>query len=189
MDRPSLLFLIIFVLLIFLSSLYIPSNQLSVYKGSARLEKIYIEDYKFTLAYLHTSQTSNPAFPAYLFIHGHKGDVTQAISMTKFFFNHGLDFNMYSIDFNQGAVGISYSLLKAEVKFTEACIKEIAKRHPSSKIVIIGHSFGGVVGSLALINNGEKYVKGMIALSTPFEAVPVNSDYNFIWEYHRMHNF
>jgi PGAP1-like protein len=190
MDRIGILLLFLYIFMIYVSLHYIPSNKLSIYNASARLGKISIENSNnFVLNYIQTSKHQPSTAPPYLFIHGHKGSVKQAISMTQYFHKAGIEVNMFSIDFNEGAVGLSYSLLMAEVKFTEDCIKEIAKRYPGTKITLLGHSFGGIVASLALINLDKSLVKGMVTLSTPFALPPVNTDIRFVWEYCRIHQF
>ena len=107
--------------------------------------------------------------------------------MTVFFESNSLDMSMYSIDFNEGAVALSYPLLEAEVNFTVACIQEISKRHPNQQIIILAHSFGGVVGSLALQHVPRSLIKGLVTLGTPFKSPPVNSDLRMIRSYDRMY--
>ena len=192
MDKPGALLLLLLSLLFFLSPFYIPSNTLQVHHASARIEKIFLASPSdFSLGRLHTSSRPSPLSPSspYLFIHGHKGSITQGISMTQYFHTHGLELDMYSLDFNEGAVGISPSLLLAEVNFTQQCILEISRRYPNTPIGIVAHSFGGVVAALALQSLKPGLVKGLLTLSTPFTAPPVTSDWKFVREYHKMHSF
>ena len=107
--------------------------------------------------------------------------------MTVFFESNSLDMNMYSIDFDEGAVALSYPLLEAEVNFTVACMQEISKRHPGQQIIILAHSFGGVVGSLALHHVPRSLIKGLVTLGTPFKSPPVNSDLRLVRAYDQMY--
>jgi len=61
----------------------------------------------------------------FIFLHGHKGNVKQAISMTTFFLKQDLDIDMFSIDFVEGAVAVSSTLTYAEAEYTVKCIKTV----------------------------------------------------------------
>ena len=54
----------------------------------------------------------------FIFVHGHKGNVKQAISMTVFFQKQNVDIDMFSIDFVEGAVALSSTLTYAEAEYT-----------------------------------------------------------------------
>lgn len=190
MDKLGITLFGVLLFSIYLSLIYIPHNQLTVHRASARAQKIMIDNpFNFTLSYLNTGEDHSNDYPIYLFIHGHKGSWKQAISMTKFFENHGAKISMYTIDFNEGAVGISYSLLLAEVDFTVKCIEKLHSINPKKNLIILAHSFGGIIGSLALKLYSGDFVKGMIALSTPFEAPPITNDIRITWKYAEIHKF
>lgn len=190
MDKIGFLLLLLLILCICVSPFYIPINKLKVHHASAKIEKISIKSpYGFSLVQVRTSHSfQTPKYP-YLFIHGHKGSVKQAISMTKHFHMAGTEIDMFSIDFNEGAVALSHSLLLKEVEFAEKCIEEIHKRYPHQQITILAHSFGGVIAALALHNLSNNMVKGIIALSTPFVSSPITNDFRFIQEFNKMHEF
>lgn len=108
-------------------------------------------------------------------MHGHKGNVKQAIAMSGYLmrFKH-LRYDIFSVDYNEGAVGLSYELLMAEAEYLKNCMNVILKL-TNRDIGLIGHSMGGIVASLAL-NFPDAPVNRiyyMLALSTPFKFAPI----------------
>lgn len=176
MDTIGVYCFVLYVILLLLSSGSIPQNQLKVYRGPARMIPVDIDQnpYGFRLI---SVLTANRKGPPVLFVHGHKGNAKQAIAMTDFFLKKGIIMNMYSLDFLEGAVGISHSLLYEEASFMQKALKWLAKAHPDEELVIIAHSMGGIVASLAITmaDTPMSFIKGIICLSAPINSHPVNS--------------
>lgn len=174
---------------------YLPQERLERYKGSATLTENALVNgnpYGFTLNYLdiYTGRSKTTPYPPFLFIHGHKGHVDQAIDMAQYFAFHDMDLDFYSIDFKEGAVALSYPLLAAEAEFVKDCLKELALMY-DKKITIIAHSMGGVVASLALAYEDAPVdrIDNIIALSTPFEAHPTGLHLAYPVLYSTIHDF
>lgn len=190
MQNLGLFFIVFLILCIYLSTICVPPNQLTVYRASAKLNHILTDrQHSFSLTLLNRGPLQGSNSKPYLFIHGHKGNVKQAISMAMHFYYNNVEMTMYSIDFSEGAVAVSYDLLLAEAEFTILCIKEIEKRHGGQSITIIGHSFGGIVAALALGKIRPGIIDGIIALGTPFESPPINSDYRMLQAYNSIYKY
>ena len=188
----GLVYLIVYALTLHLSVVYIPPNQLTVHRSSAKLKQVPLEhnNYGFELTKLVQKPSTQERTP-FIFVHGHKGNVKQAISMSQFFEKKNLKLDMYSVDFKDAAVGLSHSLMYTEAEFLNKCLLKVAQLHPNKSIGLITHSMGGIVASLALSLPSAPVDKvfTMIALSTPFEAQPVNSYLAFPVAYNKVHNF
>lgn len=193
MQKLGIFFLLAFITIFQIAPVYIPHNQLTVHRGSARLTKINMpaNRYGFTLQFLDISKKKTDSTIPFLFVHGHKGNVKQAISMNQYFSNKGLPIDMYSVDFKEGVSALGHSLLWKEAYFVKDSIIEIASRYPDTKIGLITHSMGGIVASLALTlpDCPKEKVLVMIALSTPFEAHPLNTYLALPKAYEKIHSF
>lgn len=179
-----------FLLTAYLSPLFIPPNQLTVHRGSAILQPLPLSHpFGFLLKRLELSRPSHKPRLA-LFVPGHKGNVKQAISMTRFFDKESVELEMYSVDFGEGAVAVSGELARAEADFVSQCIQYLA-RERKGPITIIAHSMGGVVASLALAmpSTPTHRVSEVIALSTPFGSPPVATSLSLAEVYLDMHEF
>ena len=179
-----------FLLTAYLSPLYIPPNQLTVHRGSAILQPLpLVHPFGFLLKRLDlSSPRHNPRLV--LFVPGHKGNVKQAISMTRFFEREGVEMEMHSVDFGEGAVAVSGDLARAEAEFVSQCLQYLAKER-KGPITIITHSMGGVIVSLALAlpSTPTARVSEVIALSTPFAVPPVATSLSLASVYRDMHRF
>ncbi|CAG9311913.1 unnamed protein product [Blepharisma stoltei] len=193
MQKIGWVFLLILIAIFVYTPYYIPQNQLTVHRGSARLTRMKLPKsaYGFSLQYLDISKSRGEATVPFLFIHGHRGSVKQAISMNQFFSNKGLSIDMYSVDFKEGAVGVSDSLLREEADFIKLSLIEIANKYPNKKIGLIAHSMGGIAVSLALSLPDAPVDKilTLISLSTPFEVHPLNLYIDSALIYKQIHDF
>ncbi len=182
--------------------MYIPPNQLTIHRANARLFTISLPDHNYGFYLKFVSVNSESARDTYnylkksvrnpiVFVHGHKGSVKQAISMAKFYEDNGIYVDMFSVDFKEGAVGLSHNLLDQEASFLNDALIEIARLYKNKKIGLIVHSMGGVVASLALTlpNAPLSRISFVIALNTPFEAHPVNSYLALPLQYAKIHEF
>ena len=179
-----------FLLIAYLSPLYVPHNQLTVHRGSAILRPVPIShSFGFQLKELDWSGSGGKKRLA-LFVPGHKGDVKQAISMTRFFEREGVVWDVYSVDFGEGAVAISADLARAEAEFVSQCLQYIAQQR-KGPITVIAHSMGGIVTSLALAmaSTPTHRVTEVIALSTPFSVPPVATSLSISSLYRDVHLF
>ncbi|CAG9319881.1 unnamed protein product [Blepharisma stoltei] len=196
MKKYGVILLSPFLISLWLSIYYLPQDKITRYHGSSSLTEIPLESksnpYGFSLNYIdiYTGRSKTSQYPPFLFIHGHKGNATQAIEMAQYFGFHDLDLDFYSIDFKGGAVAFSHNLMNAEAQFVVDCLNELSIMY-EKKITIIAHSMGGIVTSLALSlpNAPVGRISTIIALSTPFEAHPTNFYLAFPAAYAKVHNF
>lgn len=195
-------YFLLYLVSVLLLWMYIPPNQLTIHRANARLYTISLPDHKygFYLKFVSVNSESQRDTYNYLkksdrypvvFVHGHKGNVKQAISMAKFYEDNGIYVDMFSVDFKEGAVGLSHNLLDQEAYFLNDALIEIARLYKNKKIGLIVHSMGGVVASLALTfpNAPLEKISFVIALNTPFEAHPVNSYIALPIQYGKIHEF
>lgn len=201
MPRSLLLVGALLALAAYLSSTYLPSNQLTVHRGSAKLLPMPLtHPFGFTLKYLSSGDLQLSKAEAYLrastadpvvFVHGHAGNVKQAISLTRFLLKQNLHVDVFSLDYLEGKSALSHRLLEEESEFLNKSLRYIAELYPQKQITIIAHSMGGVVTSLALALKGAPVdkVSLLVALSTPFESHPLNLSPAWTGLYKRMHEF
>jgi hypothetical protein len=201
MAKALLLVGVLLVLAGYLSSTYLPPNQLTVHRGSAKLINMPLaHPFGFTLKYVSSGDLLESKAEAYLrhssaqpvvFVHGHAGNVKQAISLTRFLLKQGLHVDVFSVDYLEGKSALSHRLLEEESLFLNKSLRYIAELYPTQQITIIAHSMGGVVSSLALALDGAPVAKVslLVALSTPFESHPLNLSAAMTGLYKKMHEF
>jgi pimeloyl-ACP methyl ester carboxylesterase len=61
------------------------------------------------------------------------------------------------------------SLLGQANAFT-AALRWVNDRYPAEKIIIVGHSLGGVVARLSLVRDGAPHVKALISIASPHQG-------------------
>ena len=57
--------------------------------------------------------------------------------------------------------------LMMQANVVTAAIRWINDRYPSEKIIVVGHSLGGVVARLALVRHGAPNVKALVSIASP----------------------
>lgn len=61
------------------------------------------------------------------------------------------------------------SLLGQANAFT-AALRWVNDRYPAEKIIVVGHSLGGVVARLAMVRDGAPHVKALITIASPHQG-------------------
>ena len=76
---------------------------------------------------------------------------------------------VYACDFRGEWSAFDGRIVRRQARFAKRVAKILAKRH-SSKVVVVGHSMGGVVGLLAA--DATKTISAVVALAAPLAAHP-----------------
>lgn len=60
--------------------------------------------------------------------------------------------------------------LEGQSRAFTAALRWVNDRYPAEKIIIVGHSLGGVVARLALVRDGAPHVKALITIASPHQG-------------------
>ncbi|ESP03848.1 hypothetical protein LOTGIDRAFT_110439 [Lottia gigantea] len=118
-----------------------------------------------------------------LFIPGNAGSYRQVRSLGSVSLRKSeniknkIQFNYFSIDFNEEFSGLYGGVLKDQTEFVNECIKKIlsfykSSKSPPSSVILVGHSMGGVIAR-ALFTLSEfniNHVNTIITQSTPHQS-------------------
>ncbi|OMJ91787.1 hypothetical protein SteCoe_5568 [Stentor coeruleus] len=120
---------------------------------------------------------------ACIFIHGHRGDYSQA----KLFSSVMGDIcDMYSFDFKEDISGLSHEVIIKQAEFVTESIVEIQKKFIT--VYVLAHSMGGIVALLSA-KKLTKDIDTIIILNGPLQQSPVNSYLGFPIIYEEVHKY
>jgi hypothetical protein len=88
-------------------------------------------------------------------------------------------YTTYSIDFQEESSAFNVDVLKAQAWFANDAIKSILAKHPkATSVMLVGHSFGGVVSILMplMINFAPNSIHTIMTLSAPLRQHPFELD-------------
>ncbi|KJA29745.1 hypothetical protein HYPSUDRAFT_60597 [Hypholoma sublateritium FD-334 SS-4] len=93
-----------------------------------------------------------------------------------------LDF--FAVEFNEDLSAFHSSTLESQIAYSRQAISYILSLYPlDTKILIVGHSMGGVVAT-SLLPSGN--ISAIITMSTPHTLPPARFDYRIDKLYHRL---
>lgn len=134
----------------------------------------------FRLLQLIRAQSSS----AVLFIPGHRGEPGQSLPLSL----QLPTVDVYAVDFNKAPTAFSTAVLMLETKFVEECLEMMMRKY-RGKVVVVGHSMGGVVAALAISHLPHPNLKLLLCLSSPLHLHPLNIDLQNISIYAQIHTF
>eukprot|EP00759_Apiculatamorpha_spiralis_P011475 PhF_6_TR18893/c0_g1_i2/m.27528/K05294/PGAP1; glycosylphosphatidylinositol deacylase len=127
-----------------------------------------------------------------LFIHGNAGHHAQVRSIAKEIqirVNQVSTANyiaVYTIDFLEEMNFAHGDVLLRQTKYAELCVNEIYRLHGGRKVIVVGHSMGGIVGKyVAHKSEYQRRVHDVITLSSPHRSLPIYADPSVV-QFYRM---
>lgn len=150
-------------------------------------EKVYIES-NGTKLYAEI-KGKDKTKPVILFLHGGPGDVALGLLPFQVYTGKDLEENFVMVYMHQrglvnsSAAPDSSQTIKNHISDVENVVNYLTKKMNKEKITLIGHSWGGLLGSLYLIKDDSKIEK-FIAVATPFNFEKNNNesfDYTMKW--------
>lgn len=140
-----------------------------------------VAEYSYEIIQISSSPTAS--YPC-LFVHGHRGHYSQASGLGKALKN---DCAMYSVDMKEDISGLSHEVIYKQSAYIELHISALSEKY-QSKVLVIGHSMGGISALLAIIS-AESKVSKVFTLNCPLLSSPLNSYYAFPYMYSSIHYF
>lgn len=87
---------------------------------------------------------------------------------------------LMTVDLNEDFSAFHPQLIRDQAAYLAHAIRHISRTHASgTKITLIGHSMGGIVGRLALNLEVEDMIDMIVTMSTPHQFPPVTLDGDF----------
>ena len=147
--------------------------------------------FRFEEMSVHTSHTEargsqyQPGALPVLFVHGNAGHYAQARSLGKEI--HTLIAKdhpssevqkyvaMYTVDFLEEINFVHGDILTQQVSFVLQCLKEVRRIHHGLRVIVVGHSMGGVLASYASYVQPDHF-HVLLTLSSPHRVMPVYID-------------
>ncbi|CAD5214581.1 unnamed protein product [Bursaphelenchus xylophilus] len=120
-----------------------------------------------------------------IFVPGNSGSEKQARSLGSILQNKtesrrpGFKFNVFTVDFKEEFSAFSSVVINRQIDYLVHAIKHVHGLYKDGrKIVLYGHSIGGIIAQGALAHQGiEEKVAMVIGLSTPFKESPILIDW------------
>lgn len=112
-----------------------------------------------------------------IFVPGNAGSVRQVRSLASVLQNKTesrntpFHFDVFAVSFNEEFSGINSNYLVRHTEFVQKAVKHVWNmyRTPPSKIILFGHSLGGIISRLALDDDDVRDKISMVfALASPF---------------------
>ena len=144
--------------------------------------RLWISD-SYLYEIIRVSELSSATVPC-LFVHGHRGHHSQALGLS---FPLSFACELYTLDLKEDISGLSHEVLYKQAAFISESLQNLSYQF-SSKVILIGHSMGGVSALLSALTSFS-LIKQIITLNSPLESSPINTYYAFPYLYYRIHSF